>query len=158
VRSSDSPDRVDILHRAAPLHDIGKIGIPDSILLKPGALTTAEFDVMKTHTLIGARMLANGRSELVRVAELIARGHHEHWDGQGYPDGLKADAIPLDARIVAVADFFDALTHDRPYRAAWTREDTVAAISLRGGNHFDPDVTAAFIALNPATIPMASVA
>ncbi|HXG71378.1 MAG TPA: HD domain-containing phosphohydrolase [Gemmatimonadaceae bacterium] len=152
-----SRGRIETLRRAAPLHDIGKIGIPDSILLKPGSLTTAEFEIMKTHSAIGARMLVNGRSELVRVAERIARSHHEHWDGQGYPDGLSRDAIPLDARIVAVADFFDALTHDRPYRAAWSTADTIAAIKLRGGNHFDPDVTAAFVALN-ITMALASVA
>jgi len=153
-----SRDRVDILHRAAPLHDIGKVGIPDSILLKPGALTTAEFDVMKTHTLIGARMLANGRSELVRVAERIAMSHHEHWDGAGYPEGIRGVSIPLEARIVAVADFFDALTHDRPYRAAWTVEDTVAAISLRRGNHFDPEIAEALVKVQAATTRMASVA
>ena len=112
-----APDgTVELIRRAAPLHDIGKVAIPDNILLKAGPLTAPEFATMKTHTVIGSVMLADGRSELVRVSQRIARSHHEWWDGSGYPDKTSREAIPLEARIVAIADFLDALTHDRPYR------------------------------------------
>lgn len=137
------PATVDLIRRAAPLHDIGKVGIPDSILLKAGPLTGPEFTIMKTHTVIGAQMLSEGRSELVRVSQLIARSHHEWWDGSGYPDKSSRESIPLEARIVAVADFLDALTHDRPYRPAWSLADTLEEIAARGGIHFDPRITAA---------------
>jgi putative two-component system response regulator len=113
------PKHVDLIRRAAPLHDVGKIGIPDSILLKPAQLTREERKVMETHTSIGAAMLAGGRSPLVQTAEAIARSHHERWDGNGYPHGVSAEQIAIEARLVAVADFLDALTHDRPYRKAW---------------------------------------
>src|SRR3954463_5930166 len=105
---------VHLIGRGAPLHDIGKVGIPDNILLKAGPLTSEEFEIMKAHTVIGARMLANGRSELVRISQRIALSHHEWWDGSGYPHRTSGQRIPLEARIVAVADFPDALTHDRP--------------------------------------------
>ncbi|HEV7388469.1 MAG TPA: HD domain-containing phosphohydrolase, partial [Gemmatimonadaceae bacterium] len=111
-----SEAEVDVIRRAAPLHDVGKIGIPDSILLKPGRLTNEERRIMRTHVDIGAAMLAGGHSALVQMAERIARSHHERWDGKGYPDGHAGDRIPIAARIVAVADFLDALTHKRPYR------------------------------------------
>ena len=140
-------DRVEIIRRAAPLHDVGKIGIPDVILLKPGRLTRTERRVMQSHTSIGATMLAGGRSPLVRTAELIARSHHERWDGKGYPDGLLAEQIAIEARVVAVADFFDALTHDRPYRKAWSLEKTLKAIVAERGQHFDPAVVDALLAM-----------
>ena len=104
--------------RAAPLHDIGKIGIPDAVLFKPGTLDTAEWEVMRSHSALGASILSRGQSEVVKVAERIARSHHEKWDGTGYPEGLRGEAIPIEARVVAVADFFDAMTSDWPYRKA----------------------------------------
>jgi len=134
---------VELIRRAAPLHDIGKVGIPDSILLKAGPLTGEEFEIMKTHTVIGSRMLSKGRSELVRFSQRIARGHHEWWDGSGYPDRVSGQSIPLEARIVAVADFLDALTHERPYRPAWGLDETLAEIKRRSGSHFDPIIAKA---------------
>jgi putative two-component system response regulator len=138
---------VEMLRRAAPLHDVGKIGIPDGILLKPGRLTDDERRRMQAHTTIGGRILSGGRSPMMRMAERIALSHHEHWDGCGYPRALRGEEIPREARIVAVADFWDALTHDRPYRAAWT-PDTVRAEVERGvATHFDPEVAHAFLGL-----------
>jgi putative two-component system response regulator len=129
---------VELIRRAAPLHDIGKVGIPDNILLKAGPLTGEEFETMKTHTVIGSRMLSKGRSELVRFSQRIARSHHEWWDGSGYPDRVSGQSIPLEARIVGVSDFLDALTHERPYRPAWGIDETLAEIKRRSGSHFDP--------------------
>ena len=139
-----SPERVHLMRQGAPLHDVGKIGIPDSILLKPGPLTASEIRVMRTHTTIGARLLSKGKSEVFGVAETIALTHHERWDGHGYPRGLAGDAIPIEGRIVALADFYDALTHDRRYRKAWTEEETLAEIASESGSHFDPEVVDAF--------------
>ena len=134
-----------LIHQAAPLHDVGKIGIPDSVLLKRGALTAAEFDVIKMHTLIGARVLNGGRCQVVNVAERIARSHHERWNGTGYPDGLAGQAIPIEARLVAIVDVFDALTHDRPYRPAWPLPKVLAAIQEQRGQHFEPRIVDAFL-------------
>jgi putative two-component system response regulator len=134
---------IELIRRAAPLHDIGKVGIPDSILLKAGPLTGEEFELMKMHTVIGSRMLSKGRSELVRFSQRIARSHHEWWDGSGYPDRVSGQSIPLEARIVAVADFLDALTHERPYRPAWGIDETLAEIRRRSGSHFDPTIVKA---------------
>jgi putative two-component system response regulator len=139
--------QVDLVRRAAPLHDVGKIGIPDSILLKPGRLTREERRIMETHAEIGAAMLAGGHSALVQTAERIARSHHERWDGKGYPDGHAGDRIPIEARVVAVADFLDALTHKRPYRPARSVEKTIAKIVAERGGHFDPVVVDAVIAI-----------
>jgi len=139
---------VELISRAAPLHDIGKVGIPDNILLKAGPLTGEEFEIMKTHTVIGSRMLSKGRSELVRFSQRIARSHHEWWDGSGYPDRVSGQSIPLEARIVAAADFLDALTHDRPYRPAWGMDDTLAEIKRRAGSHFDPTVANALLGID----------
>src|SRR3954470_7133583 len=139
---------VQLIGRGAPLHDIGKVGIPDNILLKAGPLTSEEFEIMKAHTVIGARMLANGRSELVRISQRIALSHHEWWDGSGYPHRTSGQRIPLEARIVAVADFLDALTHDRPYRLAWSIDETLAEIKRRSGSHFDPAVADALIVID----------
>jgi len=139
---------LELITRAAPLHDIGKVGIPDSILLKAGPLTGEEFEIMKTHTVIGARMLSKGRSELVRFSQRIARSHHEWWDGSGYPDRVSGKSIPLEARIVAAADFLDALTHDRPYRPAWGIEETLAEIKRRSGSHFDPTIANALLGID----------
>ena len=134
---------VDLIMRAAPLHDVGKIGIPDNILLKAGKLTPAEMEIVKSHTTIGAKMLSGGQSELVKMAERIALSHHERWNGRGYPQGLAGEAIPLEARIVGLADFLDALTHNRPYRAAWPMREVLAEVQRQSGKHFDPTVVAA---------------
>lgn len=143
---------VDLIKRAAPLHDIGKVGIPDSILLKPGVLTPEERTIMQTHTAIGSDMLANGRSDLVRLSQRIARHHHERWDGSGYPDRLVGQQIPLEARIVGVADFLDAVTHDRPYRAAWKLNDALATIGAASGSHFDPVIVEALMGINRSSL------
>ncbi len=135
---------IDLLRRAAPLHDIGKIAIPDEILLKPGKLDPYEFEVVKTHTIVGAQVLAAGDSSLVRTAATIARSHHERWDGGGYPDGLEGDAIPLVARIVQVADVFDILTHERPHKDAWSFEQAAEEIRRNAGSQFDPGAVAVF--------------
>ena len=142
-----------IVRQSAPLHDVGKIGIPDHILLKAGPLTAEEHDVMKSHTTIGARILGNGRSSLIRAAEEIALSHHERWDGTGYPQGLAGASIPLVARIVAVADVFDALTHDRPYRPAWPTPRAAAEIEAGRGTHFAPEVVDAFLRLRARLQP-----
>jgi putative two-component system response regulator len=136
-----------LLRRAAPLHDVGKIGIPDAILLKPGKLTPEEFELMKTHTTIGAEILSGGRSPLVRLAQNIALTHQERWDGSGYPRGLAGEAIPLEGRIVALVDVLDALTHERPYKLAWPLDEAVAEIARQSGRQFDPRLVAVFLQL-----------
>jgi HD-GYP domain-containing protein (c-di-GMP phosphodiesterase class II) len=128
---------------AAPLHDIGKVAIPDSILRKPGKLTPEEYEEMKKHTIYGSKMLLNAESRLLRLAAKIAVGHHECWDGTGYPYGLKGEAIPLEARIVTVADVFDALSSRRVYKGEWTVEDALEYIEEKAGKSFDPKVVAA---------------
>ncbi|MDQ3812700.1 MAG: response regulator [Armatimonadota bacterium] len=145
-------DQVDLIRRTAPLHDLGKIGVPDSILLKPGKLTAAEYAVMRDHTSIGSLLLSKGHSALVQMAESIARTHHERWDGTGYPQKLAGDDIPIEGRIVAVADVFDALTHERPYKNAWPLEEAVAEIANQSGRQFDPRVVEAFLTLAHATL------
>lgn len=129
---------------AAPMHDIGKIGIPDRILLKPGKLDPAEWDIMKTHTTIGGRILEGSDRGFIRLAEIIALTHHEKWDGSGYPKGLKGKQIPLAGRIVAIADVFDALTSKRPYKEAFSLDVSFGIIREGRGSHFDPDVVDAF--------------
>jgi cyclic di-GMP phosphodiesterase len=135
---------VQLIERAAPLHDIGKLAVPDAILLKPGRLTGDESDVMKGHTLVGAQLLAGSTSAVLRWGEVVARTHHEHWDGGGYPYGLASEAIPLSGRLVAVADTFDALTHERPYKRAWSLELAVDEVRRVAGSQLDPDVVQAF--------------
>lgn len=137
-----SEDEVFLIRRAAPLHDVGKIGIPDAILRNPEALTPEEWDIMRKHTTIGGRILSGGRSRVVQLAEEIAVSHHEQWDGEGYPRGLSGEAIPLPGRLVMVADVFDALTSDRVYRKAWPAEQVLAYIRQYSGKRFDPTVTA----------------
>jgi putative two-component system response regulator len=145
ARELGLPDaQVSLIRRAAPLHDVGKIGIPDSILRKLGKLTPAEFELVKTHTTIGARILSGSRFALLRLAEEIAFSHHEQWDGHGY-SALAGDQIPLVGRIVTVADVFDALTQKRPYKSAWPVEEAVAEIERQRGRQFDPDVVDAFL-------------
>jgi len=134
----------DLILNASPLHDIGKLGIPDSILLKPAKLSPEEWSIMKTHTAIGAKLLADSDSELMTMAETIALTHHEKWDGTGYPRGLKGEDIPLVGRIVAICDVFDALMSRRPYKKAWTLDEALAEIKRTSGTHFDPQVANAF--------------
>ncbi len=141
---------VELMRFAAPLHDVGKIAIPDYILLKPGKLTREEFEVMKSHCEIGGALLSGGHSPLVKLAERIALSHHERWDGSGYPHGLSGEAIPVEGRIVAVADVFDALTHERPYKKAWSLEAAVAEIVSQTGRQFDPQVVEAFQKIWPS--------
>lgn len=147
-----TPDMIEKLYKAAPLHDVGKVGIPDSILYKSGPLTKEEWGVMKTHTLIGESVLTSARSQLpenfgvdvIDVAIEIACAHHEQWDGGGYPHGLKGSAIPISARIMALADMYDALISDRVYKPGWSHEKAVAEILSKRGTHFDPAVVEAF--------------
>ena len=138
-----TPAQIELMRRAAPLHDIGKIGIPDRILLKPGKLTEEEFESMKQHVTIGSKTLLGSHSPLLQLAETIALTHHERWDGSGYLK-LKQDEIPLAGRIVTVADVFDALTHKRPYKEAWSIDRTREEMAAQSGRHFDPQVLEAF--------------
>jgi putative two-component system response regulator len=145
ARIGEPDDRVDLIRRVAPLHDIGKIAIPDSVLKKPGHLTEQEFEIMKGHTTIGATILAGSDNPLIVAAERIALTHHERWDGSGYPMGACGEDIPIEGRIVAVADFFDALTHDRVYRPAYCRETALDMVRDGAGIMFDPRISAALI-------------
>jgi putative two-component system response regulator len=141
-------DHVEVLLRAAPLHDIGKIGVPDAILLKTSPLTPEEFSVMQAHTTIGAQILSGSEFPILTTAERIAASHHEHWDGSGYPSGVAGEEIPLAGRLVALADVFDALVHERPYKPAWTVQQAVTEIVSLAGSHFDPTVVHAFTGLD----------
>lgn len=136
--------KAEILLNAAALHDVGKIGIPDSILLKPGKLSDEEWSIMSKHTEIGARIMNRNSSELLDCAYIVAYQHHEKWNGEGYPLGLKGETIDINARIAAVADVFDALTSDRPYRKAWSTDKAIKYINDEKGKHFDPKVVDAF--------------
>jgi putative two-component system response regulator len=146
-RLAVAPEGVELIRRAAPLHDLGKIGVPDAVLLKQGRLDRHEFDIMKRHTVIGASILAGSSVPLLAMGREIAVSHHERWDGAGYPLGAGGQSIPLSGRIVAVADVFDALTHGRPYKMAWSIEDASAEIARERGSQFDPDVVDAFLAI-----------
>jgi CHASE2 domain-containing sensor protein len=143
----------ELLGHAAALHDVGKVGIPDRILLKPGRFDAAERAVMETHTTIGDGILAGSASPLIRLAAQIARSHHERWDGTGYPDGLRGEEIPLAARICAVSDVFDALLSARRYKRAWSLDDALAELAAQRGRQFDPALVDAFLALVPALDP-----
>jgi putative two-component system response regulator len=135
----------DRIFHASPMHDIGKIGIPDAILLKPGKLSAAEVDVMRGHTTIGARILSGSDVPVLQTAAAISLSHHERWDGTGYPEGKAGDAIPLVGRIVAAADIYDALTHERPYKRAWTREEALGYVQSASGRELDPGVVEALL-------------
>ncbi|MCU1340238.1 MAG: rpfG 6 [Bryobacterales bacterium] len=139
-------EEVKLIRGAAPLHDLGKIGIPDHILLKSGKLTQEEFEVVKTHVAIGGRILSGSSFPLLKMAEQIARYHHEHWDGSGYLS-IKGDAIPLAARVTAIADTFDVLTHSRPYKSASPLEEVLAEITKERGRQFDPELVDALLKL-----------
>lgn len=144
-----SPAWAEDLLNAAPMHDVGKIGIPDAILRKPGKLDAQEWDVMRSHPDIGAKIIGEHPGGLLQLAHSIALSHHEKWDGSGYPRGLAGEAIPIEARIVALADVFDALTARRPYKEPWSLQDTLAHIQAQAGQHFDPALVPLFVALVP---------
>ena len=139
--------QIELIRHAAPLHDIGKIGISEAVLLKPAPLTAGEWQEAKTHVEIGASMLGESDSPLMQMAQSIALTHHERWDGQGYPRGLKGVETPVEGRIIAVVDVFDALTTERPYKRAWTTEEALTEIREQAGRQFDPEVVAAFAEL-----------
>lgn len=144
-----SDEQCEIMLHASPMHDLGKIGIPDSILLKPGPLTPDEWKIMQTHSTIGGDILSGDDSELLKLAREIALSHHEKWDGSGYPLGLVAEEIPESGRIVALADVFDALTSVRPYKPAWDVNAALDWIRTQAGKHFDPRLTEVFLGLVP---------
>ncbi len=144
-----SEGEVELIQDAAPLHDVGKLGVSDSVLLKPGKLTPQELEHMRRHAETGATILSGSSSAVLRTAEEIARSHHEWWDGTGYPSRLQGEEIPLSARIVALADVFDALTHKRPYKPAWPVDEAVAEIHRLRSLQFDPQVVDAFDRLDP---------
>jgi len=147
-RAGSSEDRAEMVRLASQLHDIGKVAVPDSILLKPGKLTVEEFEVMKSHAETGFQMLADSPSEVVQLGSAIARSHHERWDGSGYPRGLSGEEIPLEGRIAALADVFDALTSDRVYRPAFPVQSAVEIMREEHG-HFDPEMLHEFHAALP---------
>ncbi len=136
---------LELLFNAAPLHDVGKVGIPDTILLKPAKLTPEEWGIMKKHTLIGEKILAGCENKVLAIGGIIAKTHHERFDGNGYPDGIAGEDIPLLGRIVAIADVFDALTTIRPYKKAWSFEKAMALIEEEKGKQFDPVLAAIFL-------------
>jgi putative two-component system response regulator len=137
-------DQVSLIGAASPMHDIGKIGIPDHILRKPGKLTTEEFNIMKSHTLMGWRILGGSETPLLAASAQIALTHHERWDGSGYPRGLAARRIPLAGRIVSVVDAWDALTHERVYKPAYSAEESLRTLKAASGTQFDPELVEAF--------------
>ncbi len=150
ARAAGLPESLaEMLLNAAPMHDVGKIGIPDSILLKPGRLDEAEFALIRQHPIIGADILGRYDSELMHMARRVALTHHEKWDGTGYPNALRGEAIPLEGRIVAIADVFDALCTARPYKKAWPVEDAIGYLRGESGKHFDPVLAEHFITALP---------
>jgi putative two-component system response regulator len=149
LRAGLSEARADLVLQAAPMHDVGKIGIPDRVLLKPGPLDKDEWEIMKRHTIIGAEIIGDHGSELLQMARIVALRHHERWDGKGYPEGLAGEDIPVEARIVAVADVFDALLSVRRYKVAWSIEQTIAKIQADSGQHLDPRFVDALLAALP---------
>ena len=134
-----------LIEQASPMHDIGKIGIPDAVLLKPGPLTAEEWTTMKRHTEIGASILGGYPSNLIHTARQIALSHHERWDGSGYPEGLSGEAIPLPARITAICDVFDALISERPYKKAWSTDEAASYLRSQAGRHFDATLVDVFL-------------
>jgi len=144
-----SADEAELILNAAPMHDIGKIGIPDYVLRKPGKLDDDEWKMMETHTHIGTKIIGEHSSDILQTAAIVAYEHHEKWNGKGYPRGLKGNDIHLYSRIVAIADVFDALTSERPYKKAWPIDEAVSLISSEVGQHFDPDLIPAFIESEP---------
>jgi putative two-component system response regulator len=148
---------VETILYAAPMHDLGKVGIPDAILLKPSKLDPAEWEIMKQHTLIGAKILQDSDAEFIRLGAAIACSHHEKWDGSGYPKQLKGSEIPIAGRITAIADVFDALNSKRPYKDAFPVEKAFAIIREGRGSHFDPDVVDAFFAVQDEILSIKAI-
>ena len=146
----------ELMLHASPMHDIGKIGIPDAILLKPGKFEPHEWEIMKTHSTIGGKLLAGDDTDLLRMAQQIALTHHEKWDGSGYPAGLSGEDIPMSGRIAALADVFDALTSVRPYKNAWSIEEAVNMITENSGRHFDPALVSVFLEKLPEILEIRS--
>jgi two-component system cell cycle response regulator len=146
ARAGLADEELDRAVRAAELHDIGKIAVPDSILQKPGTLTDAELEVMRRHSVVGERILA--RSPQLRAIAPLVRASHERWDGKGYPDGLAGEEIPLGARIISICDAYDAMTHDRPYRPARSAQEALAELHRGAGRRFDPRLVAVFLAVH----------
>lgn len=147
-----SEAKCELMLLASPMHDIGKIGIPDNVLLKPGKFEPEEWEIMKTHATIGGQLLDGDDSDLMQMAQSIALTHHEKWDGSGYPNGLAGEAIPLAGRIAALADVFDALTSERPYKKAWTVEAAIDLIRENSGKHFDPVLVETFLEQLPGIL------
>jgi putative two-component system response regulator len=145
IAAGMSETMADMMLDAAPMHDIGKIGVPDSILQKAGPLTDSEWTVMQSHTQMGEDIIGEDDSELLRMAKTVAISHHEHWDGSGYPKGMAGEDIPMVGRIVAIADVFDALTSVRPYKESWTVEDTLTYLQEKSGAQFDPKLVPLFV-------------
>jgi len=144
VAAGLSEKEAELILNASPMHDVGKIGIPDNVLLKPGKLNAEEWAIMQSHVRIGGEILSGGGSELMEMAKIIALTHHEKWDGSGYPAGLVAEDIPIEGRICALSDVFDALTSERPYKKAWPIDKAMALIREESGKHFDPRLVEAF--------------
>jgi putative two-component system response regulator len=138
-------EHCELVFHASSMHDVGKIGIPDNILQKPGKLDPGERQIMENHARIGADLLGGHDSELLQLASAIALTHHERWDGSGYPQGLRGEEIPVEGRITALCDVFDALTNDRPYKRAWPDQEAVDEIKSQRGQHFDPRITDLFM-------------
>jgi len=149
LRRGMSEAEGELVLQAAPMHDVGKLGIPDRVLLKPGKLTPEEWEIMKQHAPIGAEIVGDHPSTLMQTARMVALRHHERWDGSGYPHGIRGEAIPPIARIVAVADVFDALLSTRPYKRPWTIEATVEELKAQSGRHFEPAIVTALLELLP---------
>ena len=149
LASGMSDDEANLLLLASSMHDVGKIGIPNRVLLKPMELDNKEWIVMKAHTTIGAEIIGNHTSDTLRMAKIIALTHHERWDGMGYPNGLRGEKIPLFGRIVAISDVFDALTTVRPYKKAWNEEEAIEAIKKGSGTQFDPSLVPLFLQVVP---------
>ncbi|MBF0212763.1 MAG: response regulator [Magnetococcales bacterium] len=147
-----SEPEADLLMLAAPMHDLGKIGIPDHILLKPGKLTGKEFTVMQTHCEIGYQIIGAQKTDVLTLGGLIALTHHEQWNGCGYPSRLVGEAIPISGRLAAIGDVFDALTSVRPYKKAWSVDDALNLIAKEAGEHFDPGLAVIFIGLKSAIV------
>jgi putative two-component system response regulator len=145
VAAGFSEQAADRLFQAAPMHDVGKIGIPDQIMLKPGPLNESEWDIMRRHPKIGEEIIGEHDSTLLQDARIISLTHHEKWDGTGYPNQLRGKEIPLIGRIISIVDVFDALTTARPYKVAWTVEDALAYIQRESGKHFDPELVDLFM-------------